>query len=136
LDFADILNDATILKVAETSITVCEQIGEGGFGKVFRGEWYQKSGELISVAIKKQRFTEGMDPEAIREFYLEIKFLVNLSHENVLNLVGVVPRPSDLEVWILTEFLGTYAATEELEEEGGKVVLRGLNRAVGPLSNS
>mmetsp|Transcript_7167 Transcript_7167/g.21959 ORF Transcript_7167/g.21959 Transcript_7167/m.21959 type:complete len:729 (+) Transcript_7167:89-2275(+) len=106
LHFDDIVNDPAIVKVPSSAIEIDRQIGQGGFGDVYLGKWTPRKGPQQQVAIKKQRFRGGgQDDEAIREFYLEIKFLTGLRHRNILNLVGVVIDPEGLEIWILTEYL-------------------------------
>lgn len=56
-------------------------LGEGGFGRVYRGRL--ESGQMVAV---KQLDREG--PQGNREFVVEVMMLSLLHHPNLMNLVG------------------------------------------------
>ncbi|KFK39798.1 hypothetical protein AALP_AA3G289400 [Arabis alpina] len=57
-------------------------IGEGGFGRVFKGK-IEKTGQVVAV---KQLDRNGL--QGNREFLVEIFMLSNLHHPNLVNLIG------------------------------------------------
>eukprot|EP00466_Bigelowiella_natans_P019689 jgi/Bigna1/144639/aug1.89_g19347 len=64
------------------------QIGSGTYGHVFEG--VGPDGKKVALKrIKKEKDKEGFPITAIRE----IKFLKNIHHENIVNLVDVVSSP-------------------------------------------
>ncbi|XP_065919836.1 tyrosine-protein kinase receptor TYRO3-like isoform X4 [Dysidea avara] len=71
--------------VDSDNLTMQEPIGEGAFGKVYKGV-YTKDGETIEVAIKTLRATEIAKTE---EFIKECIIAKQLDHPNVLGLIGV-----------------------------------------------
>ncbi|CAA7405180.1 unnamed protein product [Spirodela intermedia] len=57
-------------------------LGEGGFGRVYRG-WLQNSGQVVAV---KQLDRNGL--QGNREFLVEVLMLSLLHHPNLVNLIG------------------------------------------------
>jgi Protein tyrosine and serine/threonine kinase len=54
------------------------------------------------IAIKKQHISSS-DPELMRDFYVEIKFLSKLQHKHIVEFIGIVLSEAT-SVWLLTEF--------------------------------
>ncbi|KAJ0718352.1 putative transferase, protein kinase RLK-Pelle-CrRLK1L-1 family [Helianthus annuus] len=81
-------------------------IGEGGFGKVFKG-WLdrvtytsQKAGDWLPVAIKK------LNPESmqgLKEWQAEVNFLGKFSHPNIVKLLGYCQK--NMELLIVYEYM-------------------------------
>ncbi|KAI3424020.1 Protein kinase domain-containing protein [Psidium guajava] len=78
-------------------------IGEGGFGRVFKG-WVDegtykpsRAGVGIPVAVKK---SSPDSPQGLREWQAEVKFLGKYSHPNLVRLIGYC--------WEDTQFLLVY----------------------------
>jgi mitogen-activated protein kinase kinase kinase len=61
-----------------------EAIGEGTFGKVFKG-LNEKTGELL--AIKQMYLTDGSQKE-VEELQKEINVMWELDHENIVRYLG------------------------------------------------
>ncbi|XAR60979.1 Non-specific serine/threonine protein kinase [Bertholletia excelsa] len=57
-------------------------IGEGGFGRVYKGR-FEKTGQVVAV---KQLDRNGL--QGNREFLVEVLMLSLLHHENLVNLIG------------------------------------------------
>ncbi len=82
-----------------------EKLGEGTFAVVFAGRAIPKNQQdpVKRIAIKKIKtglFQDGLDMSAIRE----IKYLKELKHPNVIDLVDVVCQGEGL--YLILEFLG------------------------------
>ncbi|XP_043201664.1 tyrosine-protein kinase transmembrane receptor ROR2-like isoform X2 [Amphibalanus amphitrite] len=69
-----------------------EELGEGAFGKVFRGEivGYHGDGGVMPVAIKTLK--EGAGQKTQHDFAREAELMTDLQHPNLVCLVGVVLR--------------------------------------------
>ena len=71
-------------------ITVNEEIGEGFFGKVYKGEYRaENSDKTMLVAIKMIK-NETVDDQFLYDFDREIKILSKLDHRNIIKFLGVV----------------------------------------------
>nr|XP_043632359.1 probable serine/threonine-protein kinase PIX13 isoform X2 [Erigeron canadensis] len=79
------------LKSATRNFRPDTMLGEGGFGRVFKGwvdgETYapSKVGIGIAVAVKK---SNPDSPQGLKEWQAEVKFLGKFSHPNLVKLVG------------------------------------------------
>ena len=72
-------------------ITVNEEIGEGFFGKVYKGAYKpQNCDETTLVAIKMIKNETLDDKEFLYDFDREIKILSKLDHRNIIKFLGVV----------------------------------------------
>ncbi|GAB2291648.1 Probable serine/threonine-protein kinase pbl21 [Dionaea muscipula] len=69
------------LCAATGMFNIANKIGEGGFGKVYKGRL--ETGEIVAI---KQLNHEGV--QGTREFVLEVIFLSLLHHPNLMSLVG------------------------------------------------
>ncbi|RDY14217.1 putative serine/threonine-protein kinase PIX13, partial [Mucuna pruriens] len=94
------------LKSATKSFRSEALLGEGGFGKVYKGWLHEKTltptkpGSGITVAIKK------LNPESmqgLQEWQSEINFLGRISHPNLVKLLGYCC--DDMEFLLVYEFM-------------------------------
>eukprot|EP01112_Ceratiomyxa_fruticulosa_P011558 TRINITY_DN3144_c0_g2_i2.p1 TRINITY_DN3144_c0_g2~~TRINITY_DN3144_c0_g2_i2.p1 ORF type:complete len:1367 (+),score=243.20 TRINITY_DN3144_c0_g2_i2:103-4203(+) len=72
-----------------------EQIGEGAFGKVFKGEW-----QGVQVALKTVS-----QASHIQELQEEAAILRKLKHPNVVMFLGIYVDPMDSMTYLVTEFM-------------------------------
>lgn len=66
--------------------SAADQIGEGTYGRVFRGEDLANNDRVALKMIRTENEKEGFPITAIRE----IKILSNLKHDNIVNLREIV----------------------------------------------
>ncbi|KFB50586.1 hypothetical protein ZHAS_00018903 [Anopheles sinensis] len=71
-----------------------EELGEGAFGKVYKGELTQKSGEKIFVAVKALK--ENASAKTQADFKREIELISDLKHDNIVCILGVVLKEEPL----------------------------------------
>lgn len=76
-----------------------ELIGEGTFGKVFKG-LNEKTGQLLAI---KQFFLVDESEEEIESLCKEIHVMWSLNHENIVRYVGTTRTPQNL--FILLEYI-------------------------------
>ncbi|XP_019705733.1 probable serine/threonine-protein kinase PBL21 [Elaeis guineensis] len=69
------------LAIATQNFKTTNLIGEGGFGKVFKGRIH--SGQVVAI---KQLNRDGL--QGSKEFLVEILMLITLRHENLVSLIG------------------------------------------------
>ena len=72
------------LELSFDDITLTEEVGMGGFGKVYRGKYREEE-----VAVKVARNTTFDTLKAIKEVLSEAEKFARLAHPNVCALVGV-----------------------------------------------
>lgn len=65
-----------------------EELGEGAFGKVYKGELTRPNGEKVFVAVKALK--ENALPKQHQDFRREIELISELKHENIVCILGVV----------------------------------------------
>lgn len=65
-----------------------EELGEGAFGKVYKGELTKRTGEKLFVAVKALK--ENALPKQQLDFRREIELISDLKHENIVCILGVV----------------------------------------------
>lgn len=84
-----------------------ELIGEGSFGKVYRGGLWG-----LDVAIKKLN-RASLQTSIVKDFKKEVRVMRNLRHPNIVELLGVCVDPQNM--CIVTEFLNKQSLEEQLE---------------------
>lgn len=93
------------------------EIGEGCFGKVFKGD-LQREGDLYSddrievVAVKVLK--ESASREAEEDFMREVDIMSAFRHPNILTLIGVVPRDTGMSPMMVFEYMPHGDLTEVL----------------------
>lgn len=71
-----------------------EELGEGAFGKVYKGELTQPNGEKIFVAVKALK--ENASAKTQADFRREIELISDLKHDNIVCILGVVLKEEPL----------------------------------------
>lgn len=71
-----------------------EELGEGAFGKVYKGELTQANGERIYVAVKALK--ENASAKTQADFRREIDLISDLKHDNIVCILGVVLKEEPL----------------------------------------
>ncbi|CAH0392803.1 unnamed protein product [Bemisia tabaci] len=93
---------APIPLLSRDSIVFCQEIGEGCFGKVYKGEIHS-GGQTNFVAVKVLK--DGASMEAEEDLMREVEIMSAFKHPNILTLVGVVPREGLKNPWMVFEFM-------------------------------
>lgn len=91
-------NGNSILRVPQYTLQdvhFVEELGEGAFGKVYKGELVQHgSGEKIYVAVKALKENASVKTQA--DFKREIELISDLRHDNIVCILGVVLKEEPL----------------------------------------
>uniref|UniRef100_A0A336LGT4 Tyrosine-protein kinase receptor n=1 Tax=Culicoides sonorensis TaxID=179676 RepID=A0A336LGT4_CULSO len=83
--------NAAILRVPQyklDDVKFVEELGEGAFGKVYKGELTTKEKDKIFVAVKALK--ENASAKTQQDFKREIELISDLHHENIVNILGVI----------------------------------------------
>ncbi|KAJ1696235.1 hypothetical protein LUZ63_004747 [Rhynchospora breviuscula] len=81
------------LKAATNDFSENCVLGEGGFGKVYKGILYDQEGKPINVAIK--RLTNVEKPGGEEAFHKEVELISVAVHRNLLRLLGFCVTPTE-----------------------------------------
>lgn len=87
----------TALRVTQYTlgdVKFVEELGEGAFGKVYKGELTQTNGEKIFVAVKALK--ENASAKTQADFKREIELISDLKHANIVCILGVVLKEEPL----------------------------------------
>ena len=85
-----------------SSVTVCEKIGSGHFGQVFKGNW-KKTPVALKLLYEPDNETSKQKFSSIQnEFENEAKILSYLTHPNIILFLGIYNE--DGKKYIVTEF--------------------------------
>lgn len=88
-------------------------LGEGSYGTICNA-WDKE--EKTMVAIKKNRNVFSFDAWYQKRIYRELRILRHLDHENIINLIDLIP-PKSYE-----EFTDVYLVTEKMETDLRRII--------------
>ncbi|KAI8534164.1 hypothetical protein RHMOL_Rhmol10G0067600 [Rhododendron molle] len=104
------------LRTATKNFRKDRVIGEGGFGRVYKGLLDEKNGGGLVFAVKKLR-AGGM--QGFREWQAELNFLGSLSHPNLVKLLGYCWE--EYELLLVYEFMPKRSLENHLFGRGSAV---------------
>ncbi|KAB2071930.1 hypothetical protein ES319_A08G256600v1 [Gossypium barbadense] len=90
------------------------QIGEGGFGTVYRAQL--DSGQVVAVKRAKKEHFENLQTE----FSSEVELLSKIDHRNLVRLLGYVDKGN--ERLIITEYVPNGTLRDHLDGQRGKIL--------------
>ena len=77
------------IEYAMSSIRFIQELGEGAFGKVYRGELLMGNGGPLVVPIAIKTLKENSSPKTKTDFRREADLMAELQHPNIVCLLGV-----------------------------------------------
>ncbi|XP_022755189.1 calmodulin-binding receptor-like cytoplasmic kinase 3 [Durio zibethinus] len=90
------------------------QIGEGGFGTVYKAQL--DSGQVVAIKRAKKEHFENLQTE----FSCEVELLAKIDHRNLVKLLGYVDKGN--ERLIITEYVPNGTLREHLDGRRGKIL--------------
>ncbi|CAG2162204.1 unnamed protein product, partial [Oppiella nova] len=78
------------------SIRFVQELGEGAFGKVYRGELVMTAGAIVPIAIKTLK--ENATTKTQQDFRREAELMSDLQHPNIVCLLGVCIREEPMSM--------------------------------------
>ncbi|XP_074603859.1 tyrosine-protein kinase transmembrane receptor Ror-like isoform X2 [Brevipalpus obovatus] len=80
------------IEIPSDKVVFMEEIGEGCFGRVYKGEYRSENDEVIQVAIKVLK--QEVAAEQGNGFEREVEILSHFKHPNIVKLIGVIIKDS------------------------------------------
>ncbi|XP_011704000.1 PREDICTED: tyrosine-protein kinase transmembrane receptor Ror-like [Wasmannia auropunctata] len=88
--------------IERESLIFLHDLGEGCFGKVYKGEWHNDdTKEIVAIKVLKDTAT----PETEQDFMREVDIMSTFSHANILSLKGMVLRDATNNPWMVFEYM-------------------------------
>lgn len=109
-------------------IELKQEIGEGCFGKVFRGSLRRPNGGQPSsqqqpndeaVAVKVLKAAAG--PTAQEDLLQEAEIMISFSHPNILSLKGIVINEPNIGPWLVFEYMALGDLAQLLRSANGNL---------------
>ncbi|KAJ1433420.1 Serine-threonine/tyrosine-protein kinase, catalytic domain [Sesbania bispinosa] len=123
IPYGQILNAANLrvftlaeLKAATKNFRDDTVLGEGGFGRVYKG-FIKERGEVMPIAVKK--LISGSSWQGAEEWQKEVNFLGRLSHPNLIKLLGF--GQEDSELFLVYEFMQRGSFDNHLYGRGANI---------------
>ncbi|KAL4302758.1 hypothetical protein GQ457_10G016420 [Hibiscus cannabinus] len=107
------LNMAQVIK-ATRNFSPALQIGEGGFGTVYKAQL--DSGQVVAIKRAKKEQFENLQ----KEFSSEVELLAKIDHRNLVKLLGYVDKGN--ERLIITEYVPNGTLRDHLDGQRGKIL--------------
>ncbi|XP_050587164.1 tyrosine-protein kinase transmembrane receptor Ror-like isoform X3 [Bombus affinis] len=112
------------------SLVFLEDIGEGCFGKVYKGEsCVGDSKEIVAIKVLK----ESASREAEEDFMREVDIMSTFGHRNILSLKGVVLREGNNSPWMVFEYM-PYGDLAEVLRSNSRQFSRSTKPGLQPLT--
>ncbi|GMI88615.1 calmodulin-binding receptor-like cytoplasmic kinase 3 [Hibiscus trionum] len=107
------LNMAQVTR-ATRNFSPALQIGEGGFGTVYKAQL--DSGQVVAIKRAKKEHFENLQTE----FSSEVELLAKIDHRNLVRLLGYVDKGN--ERLIITEYVPNGTLRDHLDGQRGKIL--------------
>ncbi|RXG73056.1 Inactive tyrosine-protein kinase transmembrane receptor ROR1, partial [Armadillidium vulgare] len=97
-----------------SNLRFMQELGEGAFGKVYRGELegVVPNGNSVLVAIKTLK--ENATAKTRQDFHREVELMTDLRHPNIVCLLGVVIKEEPMCMGDLHEFLISHSPRSDV----------------------
>ncbi|CAH0406398.1 unnamed protein product [Chilo suppressalis] len=112
--------------ILEKDIILHNELGNGSFGVVKRGEWKvsNQSGQSFPVAVKVLKADAFSQPGIYDDFRREVEAMHSLKHPNLIKLHGVVFHP----LMMVCELAQMGALLDYLRAQNGKISLNYISK--------
>ncbi|XP_048440894.1 calmodulin-binding receptor-like cytoplasmic kinase 3 [Pyrus x bretschneideri] len=99
---------------ATRNFSQSQEVGEGGFGTVYKARL--DDGQVVSIKRAKKEYFENLQTE----FGSEVELLAKIDHRNLVKLLGYVEEGN--ERLIITEYVANGTLREHLDCQHGKIL--------------
>ncbi|KAL1458323.1 hypothetical protein WDU94_008484, partial [Cyamophila willieti] len=110
------INSSDVPILCRSDVTFSTEIGEGCFGKVYKGE-LTLNGATDVVAIKVLK--DNASREVENDFMREVEIMSSFRQANILSLLGYVPKEPGKKAWMVFEFMPHGDLAEVLRGNSG-----------------
>ncbi|CAG9783874.1 unnamed protein product [Diatraea saccharalis] len=112
--------------ILEKDLVLHNELGNGSFGVVKRGEWKisNQSGQTLPVAVKVLKADAFSQPGIYDDFRREVEAMHSLKHDNLIKLHGVVFHP----LMMVCELAQMGALLDYIRAQNGKISLNYISK--------
>ncbi|XP_013180719.1 PREDICTED: serine/threonine-protein kinase MARK2 [Papilio xuthus] len=123
---------STTCIILEKDIVLHNELGNGSFGVVKRGEWRvsDQSSQMVPVAVKVLKADAFSQPGIYDDFRREVEAMHSLKHPNLIKLHGVVFHP----LMMVCELANMGALLDYIRAQNGKVSLNYISKWSGQVA--
>ncbi|KPJ06202.1 Activated CDC42 kinase 1 [Papilio machaon] len=123
---------STTCIILEKDIVLHNELGNGSFGVVKRGEWKvsDQSSQMVPVAVKVLKADAFSQPGIYDDFRREVEAMHSLKHPNLIKLHGVVFHP----LMMVCELANMGALLDYIRAQNGKVSLNYISKWSGQVA--
>ena len=79
------------MQIPPSAINKQQQLGEGEFGVVYKGQWKSTTGRIQTVALKTLKSTASNDERV--KLLQEAAIMGQFTHSHIVTLYGIVREP-------------------------------------------
>ncbi|XP_072943998.1 activated Cdc42 kinase Ack [Epargyreus clarus] len=118
--------------ILEKDIVLHNELGNGSFGVVRRGEWRvsDSPNQMVPVAVKVLKADAFSQPGIYDDFRREVEAMHSLKHPNLIKLHGVVFHP----LMMVCELANMGALLDYIRAQNGKVSLNYISKWSGQVA--
>ncbi|CAM1297425.1 Uncharacterised protein g1801 [Pycnogonum litorale] len=112
-DQSSFIKQMNIVEISRSRIAFISEIGEGCFGKVYKGS-YMKDCPDVGILVAIKILKDAMSCDAAADFEREVDILSSFDHQNIVKLLGVVTQGTGQMPWMVFEYMRYGDLTEFL----------------------
>ncbi|XP_069365716.1 activated Cdc42 kinase Ack isoform X1 [Maniola hyperantus] len=116
--------------ILEKDVVLHNELGNGSFGVVKRGDWRVSDQMLVPVAVKVLKDDAFSQPGVYEDFQREVEAMHSLKHPNLIKLHGVVFYP----LMMVCELAPMGALLDYIRAQNGKVSLNYITKWSGQVA--
>ncbi|XP_039747234.1 ack-related non-receptor tyrosine kinase [Pararge aegeria] len=116
--------------ILEKDVVLHDELGNGSFGVVKRGEWKVSDQVMVPVAVKVLKDDAFSQPGVYEDFQREVEAMHSLKHPNLIKLHGVVFYP----LMMVCELAPMGALLDYIRAQNGKVSLNYITKWSGQVA--
>ncbi|CAF3313997.1 unnamed protein product [Rotaria socialis] len=90
-NFQNPLSESSLAEIPFTNIRILQELGEGDFGRIYKGEFVDSSQKCIIKTLQ----TEFASPQNREEYSREIEIFRHIRHSNISCLLGICMQPQN-----------------------------------------
>ncbi|XKL61133.1 hypothetical protein PGB90_008190 [Kerria lacca] len=91
--------------IQRSAITDLQLIGEGFFGKVFKGQFHSFDNDVEKVETVAVKMLKQTNLKAQEDFMWEVEIMSSFNHPNILSFIGLCPSEILNPSWMVFEYM-------------------------------
>ncbi|XP_037085289.1 NT-3 growth factor receptor-like [Pollicipes pollicipes] len=112
------LSSMKVVHILKEQVVNMSEIGQGCFGKVYKGVYLPCEGEPVNVAVKLLKETANVELQ--EDFIREVEIMASCRHQNIVSLLGVLVQDTAVTPWMVFEYMAYGDLAELLRKNAPK----------------